>query len=43
MNPLKSEAPVSQRTRLTAKQRDILGALGLAEPPRYYPFEPLDD
>jgi hypothetical protein len=34
---------VSQRTRLTAKQRDILDALGLAEPPRYYQFEPLDD
>jgi hypothetical protein len=34
---------VSQRTRLTAKQRDILGALGRAEPPRYYQFEPLDD
>jgi transposase len=34
---------VSQRTRLTAKQRDILGALGLADPPRYYQFEPLND
>jgi transposase len=34
---------VSQRTRLTGKQRSILEALGLAEPPRYYQFEPLDD
>jgi transposase len=34
---------VSQRTRLTAKQRSILEALELAEPPRYYQFEPLDD
>jgi transposase len=34
---------VSQRTRLTAKQRSILGALKLPEPPRYYQFEPLDD
>jgi transposase len=34
---------VSQRTRLTAKQSSILEALELAEPPRYYQFEPLDD
>jgi hypothetical protein len=34
---------VSQRTRLTIKQRDILEALELGEPPRYYQFEPLDD
>jgi hypothetical protein len=34
---------VSQRTRLTGKQRSILEALELAEPPRYYQFEPLDD
>jgi hypothetical protein len=34
---------VSQRTRLTAKQRSILEALELPEPPRYYQFEPLDD
>jgi transposase len=34
---------VSQRTRLTAKQRSILDALELAEPPRYYQFEPLND
>jgi hypothetical protein len=34
---------VSQRTRLTAKQQSILEALELAEPPRYYQFEPLDD
>jgi transposase len=34
---------VSQRTRLTAKQRHILEALELPEPPRYYQFEPLDD
>jgi transposase len=34
---------VSQRTRLTAKQRSILEALELPEPPRYYQFEPIDD
>lgn len=34
---------VSQRTRLTAKQRDILERLELPEPPRYYEFEPLND
>jgi transposase len=34
---------ISQRTRLTAKQRSILDALELAEPPRYYQFEPLND
>jgi hypothetical protein len=34
---------VSQRTRLTGKQRSILAALELPEPPRYYQFEPLDD
>jgi len=34
---------VSQRTRLTAKQRDILDALSLPEPPRYYDFDPLND
>lgn len=34
---------VSQRTRLTVKQSGIVDALGLAEPPRYYDFTPLDD
>jgi transposase len=34
---------VSQRTRLTARQHDILERLGLPEPPRYYDFEPLND
>jgi transposase len=34
---------VSQRTRLTGKQRSILEALELPEPPRHYQFEPLDD
>jgi hypothetical protein len=34
---------VSQRTRRTSKQRDILEALELPEPPRYYQFEPLND
>jgi hypothetical protein len=34
---------VSQRTRLTGKQRDILDALELPEPPRYYQFEPRND
>ena len=34
---------VSQRTRLTAQQRDILERLELPEPPRYYEFEPLND
>lgn len=34
---------VSQRTRLTARQRDILQALSLPEPPRYYDFDPLND
>jgi hypothetical protein len=34
---------VSQRTRLTGKQRSILEALELHEPPRYYQVEPLDD
>jgi hypothetical protein len=34
---------VSQRTRLTGKQRDILDALKLPELPRYYQFEPLND
>lgn len=34
---------VSQRTRLTTRQRDILDALLLPEPPRYYDFEPPND
>lgn len=34
---------VSQRTRLTTKQRHILEALDLPEPPRYFEFTPLDD
>ena len=34
---------VSQRTRLTEKQRAILERLELPEPPRYYEFEPLND
>ena len=34
---------VSQRTRLTDRQRDILEALELPEPPRYYDFEPTGD
>ena len=34
---------VSQRTRLTARQRDILDRLSLPEPPRYYDFDPLND
>ncbi len=34
---------VSQRTRLTGKQRDILDALSLPEPPHYYDFDPLND
>ena len=34
---------VSQRTRLTGRQRDILQALSLPEPPRYYDFDPLND
>jgi hypothetical protein len=34
---------VSQRTRLPGKQRSILEALELPEPPRYYQFEPLND
>jgi len=37
------QGTVSQRTRLTAKQRVILQALELPEPPRYYEFEPLND
>ena len=34
---------VSQRTRLTARQRQILDALGLSEPPRYFDFAPTGD
>lgn len=34
---------VSQRTRLTARQRQILDALGLPEPPRYFDFTPTGD
>jgi len=34
---------VSQRTRLTAQQHSIVEALGLAEPPRYHAFDPLND
>jgi hypothetical protein len=37
------QGTVSQHTRLTAKQRAILEALELPEPPRYYDFDPLND
>lgn len=37
------DGTLSQRTRLTTKQRSILEALELPEPPRYYDFEPLND
>jgi transposase len=37
------QGTVSQRTRLTAKQRSILDALELPEPPRYYEFESLNN
>lgn len=36
-----SEGLVSQRTELTAGQRRILTALGLAEPPLFYDFTPV--
>lgn len=31
---------VSQRTKLTDRQRQILKALGLSEPPHYFEFTP---
>jgi DNA-binding SARP family transcriptional activator/transposase len=34
---------VSQRTRTTQRQREILDKLGLAEPPRYFEFTPTGD
>jgi hypothetical protein len=34
---------VAQRTRLTGRQRQILDALGLSEPPRYFDFTPAND
>ena len=37
------QGTVSQRTRLTGRQRDILERLSLPEPPRYYDFDPLND
>ncbi|HZD65656.1 MAG TPA: IS1634 family transposase [Acidimicrobiales bacterium] len=35
-----SEGTVSQRNELTASQRSIFAALGVAEPPRFYDFTP---
>jgi hypothetical protein len=34
---------VSQRTRLTGRQHEILTALGLPHPPRFYQFDPTSD
>jgi hypothetical protein len=34
---------VSQRTRLTTRQHEILTALGLPHPPRFYQFDPTGD
>ena len=34
---------VTQRTRLKPQQQQILNALGLKEPPRYFDFTPADD
>ena len=38
-----SEGTVAQRTELTARHRQILGALELPEPPRFYDFTPAGD
>jgi len=38
-----SAGTVSQRTELTHRQRQILGALDLPEPARFYDFTPLAD
>lgn len=38
-----SEGSVAQRSELTARQRTILRALDLAEPPRFFDFTPSDD
>lgn len=35
-----SEGTVAQRSELTARQRSILKALGLSEPPRFFDFTP---
>jgi hypothetical protein len=37
------DGTVSQRTRTTTRQRDILDALELPEPPRYFDFTPTGD
>jgi hypothetical protein len=38
-----SEGTVSQRSELTARQRSILRALGLSEPPRFFDFTPVGE